>query len=189
MKKTLLCDLDEVVVNLMDSWLAMYHELGGELKTRADIRNYNMDGQFADMSLFWKAIDRAPSMRVAKPFPGAIAALRELHGHYNLYLVTYARHESWGRAHEAKLAWLWQHAPWLNRDRVIFVREKSMILGHILIEDNVENCEKWLAANPHGEAYLVTQNWNKNYKVCHPRMLRVKDLADAAQALEWSRPI
>ena len=180
-KLTVLVDMDEVIVNLVDSWLDMYHQLGGERKTREDIKSYSMDGQFRDMALFWKAIDRAPAMRIAKPLPGAIEGLRRLYETHDTFIVTYARTESWGKAHEAKLAWLWQHAPWFDRDKVIFARHKHLVRGDVLVEDNPQTIARWLDQERRVWAYLIDQPWNRGERTYF--VDRVNSLSDVADAL------
>ncbi len=181
--KTVLVDMDEVLVDLVASWLDMYHELGGERVYKDQVVSYNFEtsGLIKDMPLFWKALDRAPAMRVAKPLPGAMEALKKLteHPELDVYIVTYARTESWGKAHEAKLAWLWQHAPWFDRDKVMFVRNKELVRGDYLVEDNTHTLEKWDMHTRFGKALLIHQPWNEG--VPWHRPYKFGSFADAAE--------
>lgn len=185
-KSIVLIDMDEVVVDLVDSWLAMYESLGGEHVERSAVKEYFFEksGLIKDLPLFWKAIDRAPALRIARPMPGAIGALKRLYEDPRLevHLVTYARHESWGKAHEAKLAWLWQYAPWLDRDQVTFTRQKHLMRGDYLIEDNADTCEKWLKEDSSGCAILIDHAWNKTAGIL-THATRVNNLAEAANLI------
>lgn len=62
--------------------------------------------------------------------------------------------------------WLHGRAAWLTRrgytDRtIVFTRDKTLVPGDVLIEDNPEYALAWAAANPNGVALLYDQPWNQ----------------------------
>lgn len=177
-KKTILVDMDEVIVGLLDSWLCEYHALGGERAYKSGVTSYSMAGQFLNMPLFWKAIDDEYAIADAKVLPGALDALQALYEAHDVYVLTYARVESFGRAHAQKLEWLECNAPWFNRDKVIFARYKHLVRGDFLIEDSADNVRAWLAADCMGQAILIDQPWNRNATDLNHR--REASLATAA---------
>lgn len=162
-KLTVLVDMDEVIVDLMTTWLINYRAHGGEHVEREDILEYALEGRFKDMIKWWKCIDRFWVLDHAKPLPGAIDALRRLDAMCNVFIVTHARYEAKGHAHEQKLLWLERYAPWFDRDKVIFTRQKHLVRGDVLIEDNIETLRRWKLANHHqGEAFLIDSPWNQS---------------------------
>ena len=114
--------------------------------------------------------------------PDAIDALEKLNGFADAYIVTYARKEAYGLGHIHKLNWLREHAPFFDRDKVIFTRHKHLIGGHYMVEDSVENLARWTEQLPHGIGLLVDAPWNRTAPL-PPRCRRVRDLAHAVHLI------
>lgn len=183
-KPVILLDLDEVVVSLLDSWLHEYTLVSYEPPRRRDeFSQYDFEGQFLDMAAWWGCIDDGTVLEQANPRPGALDAFRCLNEETDTYLVTYARKEAGGRAHVQKLRWLQKHAPWFDRDKVIFTKHKHLIEGQYMLEDNVGNLAKWVAAGLPGQrtGILINAPWNSG-KMPH-YCTRAYDLAHAVDMI------
>ena len=182
-KPIVLVDMDEVIVALLDEWLESYGFVAGGVPcNRKEFTSYSFDGQFENMQKWWDCIDKGDVLMLAKPMELALNALDHLTDFTDVYIVTYARTESNGLAHQQKLRWLEMHAPWFDRDKVIFTKHKHLVAGHYLIEDSIDNIRAWLANLPHGIAFLVEAPWNRDVQL--PRgCRRVRSLTHAMQLI------
>lgn len=176
-KPIVLCDLDGVVVQLAEEWLRLYEQFGGEHIDPASIHYQNLERVVRNPKLLFKCIDKAHALRTAKPYPGAVVGLLRFAQYADIKLLTYARPESYGVAHEAKLAWVWEHLPWFDPNDVMFVHSsnKHLVDGDILIEDNLNTVREWKKHHVHGVGILIDRPWNQDNKYKR----RVPDLLKA----------
>lgn len=81
----------------------------------------------------------------------------------------------------------WQHDRelWLDEcvgikpERVISVRDKSIISGHVLVDDKVETLDAWQRNNP-----WLALLWSAPHNISEPRYLRVSDFDTLYPVLE-----
>lgn len=82
-----------------------------------------------------------------------------------------------------KAWWLAEHMPWLDQERVIYIKPKWLLQADVLIDDRPRNVRKWLQHNPDELAYFVTRPWNEAERgklVDRGRTIIVESLAQAA---------
>ena len=65
------------------------------------------------------------------------------------------------KSYEDKLKWLETYLPNFDKSHFIPCSNKYIIQGDILIDDNLDNLEKWSLANPYGMDLLMTAQHNK----------------------------
>jgi len=75
---------------------------------------------------FWKDI---PIMK------NAVNIMKELYDNYNVYIVT-APWKSSLNCYNEKIEWIAKHMPWFDLDKVIYCRDKHLLRGDIIIDDN-----------------------------------------------------
>lgn len=183
-KKVILCDLDGVLVNLLDSWLSIYKEMGGESIFPEDIKTWSFEGHIKNMPLFNSCL--ASALESAVPKIGA-KAFSKLYNNpaYDVYVVTYASPHAQGLAYDTKLKWLKAYFPDFNQDNVIFTKHKHLVQGDILIEDSLENITAWLNKNPKSLAYCICAPYNYILKP-YDKMIYSDDVASVVWHMETS---
>jgi 5'(3')-deoxyribonucleotidase len=120
-KKTILIDMDGVIVNLGDEikkWFDEHPHLEERYKTHPD----HIHGIF----------------RNPKPIDGAIAAINKLIDKYEVYIATAA---PWGNPDAAsdKRYWIEQYFGNLFHKKMIVTHKKNMIIADYLIDDSLDN--------------------------------------------------
>lgn len=156
--KTLLVDLDGVIVNLLPTWLRLYGENSREWIHLDAIKEYNHENVMTYPGVWWSCLEKA--LEQAAPVSGS-SIFDVMCSQYDTYIVTYAHHAA-PNAHRIKLDWLAKYFPDFDRDRVIFTKHKHLVSGDYLIEDNVENIRRWELNNPGGEGILMQTSYTEN---------------------------
>lgn len=88
--------------------------------------------------------------------PGAQEAMEFLNDRHTVYIVTHCVHEG---AVVGKYKWVRRYFPYLQNN-IITIQDKSLLHGHVLIDDNVDNLLK--ARTKYRVAYH--QKWNDPIK-------------------------
>ncbi len=159
----LLIDLDGVVVNSSETWLREYRAISGDPLYPAQLSEYAFDKLAKYPKLIWTALTTGDVFRTSLPYEGAIDTLRWLNSQHEVYIVTYS-HESVRDGHRAKLDWLAHWAPFIAERQVVFTRDKFLVEGDYLIEDNSANLYGWLsesATRGSRQGILIDQTYNK----------------------------
>lgn len=65
------------------------------------------------------------------------------------------------QAYRDKLKWIQKYIPKFDLSHFIPCKEKYVISGDVLIDDNLDNLEKWSLHNPYGMDLLMTAQHNK----------------------------
>lgn len=175
----ILCDMDGVLVNLLDTWLSEYRECTGETVWPSAITTYHFAAHVKQPVVLHRCLPSA--LRSAAPMPGAQAFAKLIEQH-TVHIVTYVPHDC-PSGFGSKLNWLADYFPAFDRDRVIFTKEKWKVNGDLLIEDNAQACADWLAAHPEGQVALMDAPYNREVKNSD-RLTRVFDMYDVLTALE-----
>ncbi len=105
-----------------------------------------------------------------KPLPGARAAVAILRKYFDLMVVTSPSHKS--------NHWVFERTVWLDDhfgitpDEIIYAKRKSRVSGDYLLDDSLDNCEKWVSVNK-GRAFLWDAPYNRG-KALPPHVKRVR---------------
>lgn len=151
MGKTILCDIDSVVADLLRPWLATYNAERGHHIQVCDITDWNTGKCVPDGAVVFEIIDRPGFFEGLPLLPGASDGLKALIGQgHEVYLVSAA---SAGALSE-KSRWVRKHLPFM-RDRLFLTdgkTPKGLIRGDVLIDDGPHNLIDFKKRNPKGIA-------------------------------------
>lgn len=176
----ILLDCDGVLCDSLPTWVHEYNCFadGADRLHTSDIKSYNFE-QFAKFpELLFDTLHLGDVFRRSPPMPNAIQALKFLNAHHEVFVVTYM-HKSCVNGHRQRLDWFQHYMPFLDTDRVIFTRNKAVVQGDILVEDNPANLGAWLEAHPSGRGFLIDHLYNRNSKVGE----RAYGLMDVVEAI------
>lgn len=160
-KKIVFVDVDDVCALLSPVWLGLYNKDYNDNLTDDDLTDWYID-KFVKPECGLKIYHylKEPSMYdKVEPREGALAgveALRQIG--FRVLFATSCPVEVAGR----KFYWLREHG-FVKKERdYIEIRDKSLLLGRYMIDDNYENVNGFA-----GYGYLLTRPWNKKYKWYH----------------------
>ncbi len=157
----IVCDLDGIVVNLIDAWLDCYNSEYNDKLTVAGVKEW-------DISLFVKPecgkkifdyLGYAGFFEVLEPIPGAIKALKQLQDDGHEIVICSATEVP--EAAKGKMIWLKKHLPFIPKDNIVFTHGKHHIHGDILIDDsphNIKKCRSVYGDNTH--IIAIAYPWN-----------------------------
>lgn len=167
MSTTILCDMDGVLVDTLPLWLAEFnHSLPNQEISIDAITSYNFTDHpliAKHASKFFGVLEDKQVFANAPPlYPTFYELANRLYSAQNdAYLVTYV-HPSCPSGEQQKRQWLSQHMPWFDQSKIIFCKDKHLVRGDILYEDNPTVIDSWLRANPKGFANMVVHTYNRS---------------------------
>jgi 5'(3')-deoxyribonucleotidase len=151
--KTVLCDIDCVVADLLGPWLAAYNAEYAQDVRVEDVSSWDLGACVPHGDEVYQII-RRPGFFASLPLlGGAKEGLEELLAKGNdVYLVSAAYSAS---AFAEKFDWVRKHLPFMN-DRVFLTdgkTPKGLIRGDVLIDDGPHNLIDFKERNPNGDGY------------------------------------
>jgi len=159
--KILFQDVDDVTAKLAPVWLGLYNKDYDDNLTEEDITDWGID-KLVKPECGLKIYDYLKDPHIYDeviPTPGALEgtnALREMG--YRVLFATSCPVEVAGR----KFHWLEQYG-FIKKERdYIEIRDKSLLKGDYMIDDNYDNCRGFT-----GYGYLMKAPWNVKYKWYH----------------------
>jgi 5'(3')-deoxyribonucleotidase len=166
-KPVILVDCDGPLADFVAAYLSLVHEHTGRLHTHEQVTNFSFQkcvvSAEEDDHVWKRMIDARPGLvrNLGETFGSAegLHALRQLGCKVACLTSPHLGPH-----------WMYERAQWLlergfTKREIIFASDKSHVSGFILIDDNVDNCEAWAKANPHGVAILFEAPWNRGAKL------------------------
>jgi 5'(3')-deoxyribonucleotidase len=131
--------------------------------TPDDVTDYDIAKAFPGLTpaQVYAPLYRQGFCRSLKPYPGAVEAVRRLQELGEVYCVTKPTKSPY---------WMAEREEWLQvvcgipADHVIFCHDKGMVRGNILVDDNPEFLDAWVADGGDGEeehAFLWSRSYNQ----------------------------
>ena len=178
-KLNILVDMDEVLNNLLDGWVAYLNKRHNTYASAQDINMWDLRCIYPKLTeeevnqpltddSFWKGLTvKSNSVESLK---------RIIDDGHEVYIVTAA---SVYQTLPAKIEWLLTNYPYLTWDNVIITRRKQMIRGDVLIDDAVHNLEG-------GNYYKILMDCpnNRSYDAEKNGMVRVYTLEEAHNVIK-----
>ena len=160
MTKTLLIDLDGIVVDMIPPWLKRYNARTGENVQLSDVVEYDMGLVCKNQRVLYDILNEKGFFYNMEAMPGAVACLQTLaNDGYDVVILTQPP-ENAGSAISDKQRWIKDRFPSFNLKNMIFCSRKELIAGDLLFDDRPAHLEHWSAANPNGR--LATLDWAYN---------------------------
>lgn len=170
-KKIILCDVDDVIVDLLSCWVNAINQKYGTNVNPTQITNWNI-------SLFFPALTRK---EIFAPFQegkiwsnlerisGCSEMLEEINEKHNLQIVTATHYKNC----DAKIERILELYPFLKWEQFTITQRKQLIHGDYLIDDGVHNVvggdyQGILFSRPHNQSFNVhaagiirVSNWSE----------------------------
>jgi 5'(3')-deoxyribonucleotidase len=90
------------------------------------------------------------------PIKGSIQSLKNLQSRYNIYVSTKPIYND--VCVSEKIDWIKVHLPFINQDNVVFSRDKGILLGDAMVDDEPSHLLKF-----QGKRLLFMQPYNQSY--------------------------
>ena len=156
---TIALDVDEVCLNLIDTWLSLYESEFNDHIEKQSITDWDISKFVipeAKKRIF-EYIEYPDIFYASKPVEGALEGvqiLREMR--FKIVFATANNPEN------AKFSWLMEHGFMLDKNEFMEVYDKSLIYADILLDDRFTNC-----MNFRNVSFLYSAPWNQRHY--HPR--------------------
>ena len=157
----ILCDLDGVVSDFVDSFIRCYRDAGGVLPAGWVQESYDFDGFPNQRAVSAAWLDKTLFSNMSA-LPGAVVALEHLDANHDVRIVTKII-QPWSIHIPARIRWIEVFLPFILPDQVYIAHDKTPINGDLLIEDYPPNLHAWLVerdCTPCRGA-LIDQPWNR----------------------------
>lgn len=166
MKKRIAIDQDQVMADIMSPWLDKYNDEYGDSLKPQDITQWNWHGiTHADcQEKIYTYLDDPDLFLNLPVMEGSQEVIEELNHMYDVFIVTAAFNPL---NIPSKYQWLKKHFPFLDEEKFVFTRDKSVILADYLIDDKPKNLETFqgnqiLYSAPHNlkeDRFYRVNNW------------------------------
>ncbi|MGM7703170.1 5' nucleotidase, NT5C type [Pseudalkalibacillus sp. Hm43] len=135
--KTLLIDMDSVIVDLMTEWHRRYNEDYDDNLSVEDLKCWQSEKYVKEAcgKKIYEYLDQPGLFLNLEPFPNAIAVLERLSRTYEILIVTSSR----TYAYTEKEKWVEKHLPFIGARNLVFTHRKEMVVGDLLFDDAPHN--------------------------------------------------
>ncbi|HJV45967.1 MAG TPA: hypothetical protein VJ824_09635 [Bacillota bacterium] len=171
-KKTLLLDMDDVIVDQSLTWVKRIYEKTGIHFNREEWTDWQLSNHLPSdiVHLIFEEINKEPGFfRYLPPKEGAIEGIRELSCYYDIVFVSAGEHY----AYQDKYYWIEDNLPFLPKPNLILTHRKDLIIGDILVDDGPHN----LLSSPVKTKIVFDGPWNKQLTQ-FPRVHRWEQLVE-----------
>ncbi|MCM3257043.1 5'-3'-deoxyribonucleotidase [Paenibacillus lautus] len=175
-KKRLAVDQDNVIADLLFEWVRRYNNDFNDNLKPEQINSWNWHGLCKPEcgSNIYTYMDDPDLFLNLPVMEGSQETLKELSNIYDIYIVTAPFNLN---NVVPKYEWLKKHFPFLDEDKFVFTRDKSIIRAEYLIDDKPSNLETF-----RGNQILYTAPHNLNEE----RFYRVNNWIDVREILlDW----
>lgn len=161
-------DVDDVIIDLVPSWLYEYNKLQGTRFTKEQMQHWDFERNGLNHMIYTDAFN-TNVYKQAGEIEGAFNAINKLIQHGIEYVFV-----------TAGVSLLPEKIRWMNEygyissggkldERLIVASNKSLIDADMIIDDKYETIMKW----PRGKrSILFTQPWNASYELLPERGIR-----------------
>lgn len=174
---TIICDVDDVVANLMDRWLAEYNAEYDDTLTKDKITDWNLSC-FVKKECsgdIYKYLENKNLYDFIKPIEDSLSVINQLKKNNRVVFATMTTDGSAG----IKYNWLFRHRYLNNRRDYVETHDKNLLKGDVIIDDNFD-----FVNNYDDGKILFSQPWNQNHG-SFPDFLVAKNWNEVKRILGW----
>lgn len=160
-KFRILLDFDDTITNFLEEVINEYNKIYGTSHSIDEVTEWVIPSSF-EYGLF-SVLEKTDILTTITPKLDSIEYInRWIDEGYDVFIVSDCGNcaDSYGK----KLEWLKTYIPKFDLSHFIPCKEKYVISGDVLIDDNLDNLEKWSLHNPYGMDLLMTAQHNKGIK-------------------------
>ena len=155
--RTLLLDMDCILVNMLPPWLARYNERTDENVTVDMIKDYNVGLICKNEKVLYEILDEPDFFYNMEEMPGATKYLKKLiDDGYDVVIATQPPRIA-ELAVRDKRRWIQKRIPDFDLKNMIFCHRKSMIMADLIFDDKDEHLIGFKKTNPNG--VTATLDW------------------------------
>jgi 5'(3')-deoxyribonucleotidase len=159
--------MDEVMANVTPKFLDLYEREFGRRLSREDYWGKKIYGLREEEQYLRNALFEKGFFRDLEVMPGSREVVRELMEDYEIFITTAAM--EFRSSFEDKYDWLQEHFPFLHWKNFVFCGDKSIIRADYMIDDHVNNLEKFTGTgllftashNIHEDRFTRVDNWEE----------------------------
>lgn len=154
----ILIDLDDTITNFLEEVINEYNKTYGTSHSIDEVTEWVIPSSF-EHGLF-SVLELTNILTMITPKLDSIEYINKwIDEGYDVFIVSDCcnRYQSY----RDKLRWLKTYIPKFDLSHFIPCKEKYVIQGDILIDDNLDNLNKWSLNNPYGHDLLMTAQHNK----------------------------
>jgi len=166
-KPIVLIDIDGVITNFTKFYVDCAKYLGFPAAHGVDEdwcpKHWNV-GQALGLKRYqraavWHRMSEPNVAQTIEPYPGAIEGVTQVMQYADVYFPTQPIYESSTWEYD-RYCWFKQHFNEKVADRLIFTKDKSVIFGHVFIDDKPNHIRDWKKRWGTGTAVLWPQPYN-----------------------------
>lgn len=157
-KFRILIDMDDTITNFLEEVINEYNKTYGTSHSIDEVTEWVIPSSF-EYGLF-SVLELTNILTMITPKLDSIEYINKwIDEGYDVFIVSDCcnRYQSY----RDKLKWLKTYIPKFDLSHFIPCKEKYIISGDVLIDDNLDNLEKWSLHNPYGMDLLMTAQHNK----------------------------
>lgn len=154
----ILIDMDDTITNFLEEVINEYNKTYGTNHSIDEVTEWVIPSSF-EYGLF-SVLELTNILTMITPKLDSIEYINKwIDEGYDVFIVSDCcnRYQSY----RDKLKWLKTYIPKFDLSHFIPCKEKYVISGDVLIDDNLDNLEKWSLHNPYGMDLLMTAQHNK----------------------------
>lgn len=154
----ILIDMDDTITNFLEEVINEYNKTYGTNHLIDEVTEWVIPSSF-EYGLF-SVLELTNILTMITPKLDSIEYINKwIDEGYDVFIVSDCcnRYQSY----RDKLKWLKTYIPKFDLSHFIPCKEKYVISGDVLIDDNLDNLEKWSLHNPYGMDLLMTAQHNK----------------------------
>jgi 5'-nucleotidase len=165
-KPIILVDMDQILVDMVPSWLRSYEILSGDKIDPSMIYNYDFSKTVKYPELLNGMIEVPGFFYNLPPLPQAAVYFKQLSedDRYETLVLTQPPRKA-DYAIKEKREWLLSYFPKFDPTNMIFTHKKYLVRGNLLFDDKPAHLREWKLWNKDGLTATIEYPYNLDTKV------------------------